>query len=84
MNISSILLLLCSLAITQAAGQPKNSALLRNIKSLTLYKDRQTTHRRVSSIPQVGHRRTLRICFLLSRDSSNALVVVAEGTMRST
>ena len=46
-------ILLSNLTCIQAVSQPKNSVLLRNIKSLTLYKDRTTTHRRVSAIPQV-------------------------------
>ncbi|KIV99671.1 uncharacterized protein PV09_08725 [Verruconis gallopava] len=51
--VCTLLVLLSSATLSHAAGQPKDSVLLRNIKSLTLYKDRKTTHRRVPAIPQL-------------------------------
>jgi len=39
--------------IAEAARQPANSVLLKNVQSLTLRKDRKTSHRRVSAIPQL-------------------------------
>lgn len=40
---------------SQAIGGTSKKVLLKNVKSLTLRKDKMTSHRRVSAVPQVSH-----------------------------
>jgi hypothetical protein len=51
--IKGMLALFSLLAYAEAAKQPANRVLLRNVQSLTLRKDSKTSHRRVSALPQV-------------------------------
>lgn len=49
----SLLVALLSAPILAAAAKPKDAILLSQVESLTLRGDRQTSHRRVSAIPQL-------------------------------
>ena len=46
-------LLLAGLALIEAKSKADSAVLLSNVKTLTLYGDKQTSHRRVSPIPQL-------------------------------
>jgi len=37
----------------EAARKPANSVLLSNVKTLTVYNGKETSHRRMSALPQV-------------------------------
>ncbi|KAF1981304.1 DUF1183-domain-containing protein [Aulographum hederae CBS 113979] len=41
-------------SFTEAATKPKNSVLLSNVKTLTVYNGKETSHRRVSALPQLN------------------------------
>ncbi|KAI1265159.1 DUF1183-domain-containing protein [Xylariaceae sp. FL1019] len=51
-------------ATTRAKGQPKNAILLSSVKTLTLRAGAQTSHRRVSSVPQLQCVSSKQICAL--------------------
>ena len=53
MYIPLSLLLLCLYLTSLSARKTPEKILLSNVKTLTLRKDLQTTHNRVSAIPQV-------------------------------
>ncbi|KAK0738319.1 hypothetical protein B0T18DRAFT_394629 [Schizothecium vesticola] len=59
-----LLLLLTPLPTTAAKPKPKDAILLSQVHSLTFSSHRQTTHRRVSSIPQLKCISPARICAL--------------------
>lgn len=51
--LTSLLLTLLSAPTLSAAAKPKDAILLSQVESLTLRGDRQTSHRRVSAVPQL-------------------------------
>jgi hypothetical protein len=52
-----------------AKAKPKNAILLSEVESLTLRADRQTTHRRVSAIPQLKCISSAKLCALHKIDT---------------
>lgn len=51
--VPSLLLILLTLSASVQAAKPRDAILLSQVESLTLRGDKQTSHRRVSAIPQL-------------------------------
>jgi selenophosphate synthase len=49
-----LLIITWALFAIHTHARTENKVLLRNVQSLTLRKDKWTTHRRVSAVPQVS------------------------------
>ncbi|KAI1815286.1 DUF1183-domain-containing protein [Poronia punctata] len=64
----ALLALTPDLATAKAKAKPKEAILLSEVQSLTLRANKQTTHRRVSAIPQLRCVSSPRVCALYDLD----------------